>query len=158
MASGDIVCALVPQDNEPPASNYATLDTRNGHPVLAFDTTTAEGAVFTAFFRVAAASCSIHITWVSAAATSGTVGWTAEVERMQDAGTDIDSDSFDSVNTVTAATVPATSGIPKVTSAALTNGDSTAAGEWARVRIKRDVANDTLAEDAQILAVAIKET
>lgn len=158
MASGDLIFSLVPQDNEPPASNGATFDTRNAHPVLAFDAVVGESAVFTVFFTVAAASCTIYVEWASASATSGDVGWTVEVERMQDGGTDIDSDSFASANTITAASVPATSGVPKVTSVALTNGDSTGAGEFARIRITRDVGNDTLAEDAHLLSVVVRET
>ena len=48
MASGDTLATFFPEDNEPPASAYATFDTRNAHPVLDFDGSTAdEEAVFT---------------------------------------------------------------------------------------------------------------
>ena len=47
MASGDTLLTFFPNDNEPPSSNYATLDTRNQHPVLDFDASVDESAVFT---------------------------------------------------------------------------------------------------------------
>jgi len=47
MASGNTLCTFLPTDNEPPSSNYATLDTRNAHPVLDFDDTIQEAAQFT---------------------------------------------------------------------------------------------------------------
>ena len=34
MASGATLITFFPCDNEPPASAYATLDTRNAHPTL----------------------------------------------------------------------------------------------------------------------------
>lgn len=46
MASGDTLAVFIPQANEPPSSNYATFDTRNGILVLDFDGTTSESAVF----------------------------------------------------------------------------------------------------------------
>ena len=42
MASGDTLLVFTPLHNEPPASNFATLDLRNLHPVLDFDPTTNE--------------------------------------------------------------------------------------------------------------------
>src|SRR5690242_20156574 len=38
-----------PKDNEAPSSNYATLDTRNSHPTLDYDTTTQEIGMFRGF-------------------------------------------------------------------------------------------------------------
>ena len=46
MASGDTLVVLNPLANEPPASGYATFDTRNGHPVLDFDPSCPQSAVF----------------------------------------------------------------------------------------------------------------
>ena len=46
MASGDTLVVFLLQANEPPTTNFATLDTRNNHPVLDFDASTNEDAIF----------------------------------------------------------------------------------------------------------------
>jgi hypothetical protein len=83
------------------------------------------------------------------------------VRALNDAGQDIDADGFATAQTITAATVDATSGNATTTSVTCTAGaagtDSIAAGDLFRLRIRRDVANDTATGDAQILAVIVKE-
>lgn len=163
MATGDTLCAFFPQDNEPTSSNYATLDTRNGHPVLNFDTTTQESAIFTGLLprNYAGGGITVYVHWMAATATSGTIGWDVAFERMSDSTTDIDADSFAAAQTITAATVPGTSGVVSVTNVAVSNGanmDSIAVGDSFRIRIRRDVGNDTATGDAQLLAVEMKET
>src|SRR3954466_7203248 len=113
MASGNTLAALYPLAYEPTASNYATISLRNQHPTLQFDDTTAWTAIWTVRMprHYAGGGITVYITW-TAIATSGNVGWTVEIERM-DAATDLDSDSFAAAATVTAATVDATSGKPK---------------------------------------------
>lgn len=163
MASGDTLCTFVAYQNEPPSSNYATLALRNGHPVLQFDTTTAESAIFTGIMSQNygnTTGVTVYVTATLASAISGTLGWTVEFERM-DAANDIDSDGFASAQTITATTVPATSGSPIVLNVAVakgTNMDSIVAGDLFRIRIKRDVANDTASGDAELLCVEIRET
>ena len=163
MASGDTLLAFFPPDNEPPASNYATLDIRNGHPVLDFDTTTAEAAIFTGVLprNYAGSGVTVYIHAALTSATTGTLGWLVAFERMSDATRDIDADSFASDQTVTAGTVPGTSGVVLVSNVSVTNGvnmDSIAVGEAFRLRITRDVTNDTAAGDAELIAVELKET
>jgi hypothetical protein len=46
MATADTLAIFTPRGYEPPTSNYATLDTRNAHVVLDFDTTTQETAIW----------------------------------------------------------------------------------------------------------------
>jgi hypothetical protein len=162
VATGNTLAIFKPQDNEPPATNFATLDLRNLHPVLNFDTTTAEAAVFSFVLPrlYAGGGITVYVTWMAATATTGTIGWTVEFERVGVAQ-DTDSDSFAGVQTITAATVSGTSGIPTTTNVVVTNGaniDSLTTGEVGRIRIKRDVTNDTATGDAQILAVELKET
>lgn len=162
MASGNTLLILGPLGNEPPASNYATLDTRNGHPVLDFDPTTQETAIWSAIMprNYSGGGITVYVHWTSDS-TTNTVGWDVSLERNTDGGDDIDSDSFATAQTVTAATVPGTSGVPKVTNVAITNGanmDSVAAGDAFRLRVRRDVAGDSSAGDAQLLMVEVKET
>ena len=163
MASGDTLCRFTPLQNEPPSSNYATLDYRNNRPVLDFDTTTQETAIFTDVLprHYSGNGITVYLVWAATSATTGTIGWDVSIERT-DAGTlDIDADSFASAQTVTAAAVSGTSGITSTTNVAITNGanmDSLAVGEAFRIRIRRDVANDTATGDAELLAVEIKET
>lgn len=46
MATTNVLVQFTPLANEPPASAFATLDTRNAHVVLDFDGSTDEEAVF----------------------------------------------------------------------------------------------------------------
>lgn len=163
MASGNTLLTLLPFAYEPPSSNFATVDTRNGHPVLDFDATTQESAIWTCIMprHYGGGGITVYITWAATSATSGTIGWDVALERIGDGSQDIDADGFASAQTVTAVTVPATSGNTDITNVAITDGanmDSVAAGEAFRIRIRRDVANDDATGDAEILGVEIKET
>jgi len=164
MASNDTLLIWRAQDNEAPATNPAGFDTRNGHPVLTFDTTTQEIAMFTGVLPrgyAGTTGITVYLHWCAAAATTGTIGWDVAFERIQAAVLDIDADSFATAQTVTAATVSGTSGIVSVTNVAVTNGanlDSLAIGDAFRVRVRRDVATDTATGDAHLLAVELKET
>lgn len=163
MASGDTLLIFTPLNNEPPATNYATLDTRNGHSVLDFDTTTAETAIFKGVLprTYAGGGITVYVHAALTSATSGTLGWLVAFERVGNGSQDIDTDGFAADQTITAATVPATSGNVLILSVAVTNGanmDSIAVGEGFRLKITRDVTNDTAAGDAELWAVELKET
>lgn len=163
MATGNTLITITPYNNEPPASNYATLDLRNGHPVLDFDDTTQEIAIFTCILpRIyAGGGITVYLHWAATSAVTGTGGWDVAFERIGDGSQDIDSDSFATAQTVTAATVPATSGNVIITNVAVTNGaniDSIAVGEAFRLRVRRDVANDTAAGDLEWLGCELKES
>lgn len=163
MAIGDTLAIFTPQHNEPPATNYATLDTRNSHLVLDFDTTTQEAAIFTSVLprSYAGSGITVYVHWAATSATTGTIGWDAAFERIGDSQQDIDADGFATAKTITAVTVPGTSGNVDITNVAHSNGaeiDSIAVGEAFRLRIRRDVANDDAAGDAEILAVELKES
>ena len=163
MASGDTLAVLLPLAYEPVASNYATVGFRNVHPVLEFDPSTQETAIWT--FRMprhyAGGNITVNVLWAAATATTGTIGWDATFERIDTGGLDIDADSFATAQTITAATVSGTSGITSQTSVTCTAGstgtDSIAAGDTCRLRIRRDVANDTATGDAHLISVEVRE-
>src|SRR3990167_1149958 len=162
MASGNTLCVFTPHDNEPPSSNNARFDTRNGHLILLFDPTTAQVAIFTGILprHYAGGGVTVYAHWSATSAVTGTIGWTIEIERVGTA-LDVDADSFASAQTITAATVSGTAGILIITNVAITDGanmDSLAVGEIFRLRITRDVANDDAAGDAELHAIEIKET
>lgn len=161
MASGETLVVWTPKSNSPPASNYAQLVVVNARAMLAFDTTTAEAAVFeTDLPRNYAATTGItaYVTWAADTATTGTIGWSVEFETLS--GQALGSDGFASAQTITAATVPGTARTESITSVAVTaaNADAVAGGVPCRVRLKRDVANDTAAGDALFIALELKET
>ena len=82
-------------------------------------------------------------------------------ERIGAAQQDVDADGFATAQTITAVTVDGTSGNVTIANVAVTNGanmDSIAVGELFRVRLRRDVANDTAAGDAEFHALELKET
>src|SRR3990167_4186198 len=71
--------------NTPPTASFATPDTRNNHPVLDFDGTADESAVFGAVLPTTYASggLSVDIYWTATSATSGDCVWLAGIERMK---------------------------------------------------------------------------
>ena len=163
MATGNTLLVFKAFENEPPTTNPATPDLRNGHPCLDFDDTTAEGAVFSGVLprHYAGSGITVYAHWAATSAVSGTGGWTIEIERIGDGQQDIDSDGFASAQTIVAATVPGTSGLIDIVNVAISNGanmDSLAVGESFRLRIKRDVANDTAVGDLELYKIEIKET
>ena len=163
MASGNRMALFLPYDNEPPAANYATLDHRNVHPVLDFDATTNESAVFTNKLpdNYSGGGLTVRIGYSMTSAVADTVDWDAEIERIGDSQLDIDADSFAAANSVDNTTVPATAGHVDVVVITFTDGadmDSLAAGEMFRIRITRDAANDDATGDAELHLVEILET
>lgn len=163
MSSGDMLLVFTPYSNEPPASNYATLDTRNNHPVLDFDAATNESAVFTGIMprNYAGGGITVYLHYAMTSAEANTVDWDVAFERIGDQQLDIDGDSFADVNSVDDTTVPGTTGLVDIVSVAFTNGadmDSVAAGEAFRLKVTRDAASDDATGDAELLAVELRET
>jgi hypothetical protein len=145
------------EHNQPPASAYATLDTRNSVACLDFDDATDESAVFVGIIPEGASLGSglkIRLHWAATTATSGDVRWDVSLERMT---TDLDSDSFDTVASATA-TTNGTSGILTVTEIALTTIDSVTAGDGFRLKVTRDANNgaDTMSGDCELYICEVR--
>ena len=164
MASGNILIIFKPQNASFPSSNAATLDLRNGHPVLDFDDSTDESTIFEAVMprNYAGGGVTVYIHYADTA-IAGVLLWEAAFERVGDGSQDIDSDGFAATQASGSITVPATSGNVDIVSIAFTDGaqmDSVAVGETFRLKINRDANNvlDTLVGDAELVAVEIKET
>jgi hypothetical protein len=152
------IIRFTPADNQPPASNFATLDTRNSILVLEFDAATQESANFIGVIPEGATltnGLTVRLWWMGDTATTGNVRWGVSFERV---GTDNDADSFSSVTEATGA-ANGTSGIETVTSITATAIDSLAAGDRFRLRVARiaaDATNDTMTGDAQLVAVEVR--
>lgn len=147
-------------DNQPPATNFATLDTRNSISVLEFDANTQESAIFVGVMPdnvVLTNGLTVRLWWMGDTATTGNVRWGVSFE---DTGTDNDADSFSAVTQANGA-ANGTSGIETVTTITATSGniDSIAAGDRYRLRVTRiadDATNDTMLGDAQLVAVEVR--
>ena len=167
MASGNTLLQFGPSDSEPPASNYATLDTRNGHQVLDFDGSTDEEAVFAGVLpqHYSGGGLTVDTFWAFSSATTGSLRVQGDIERIDTSSLDIDADSFTGSFQSAGGSAPATSGqVIKVT-LTFTSGaqmDSLAAGEHFRLKIRRDAdgtsGTDDITTDAELLFVHVKET
>ena len=152
------LAVFAPGHNQPPASAYATFDTRNSALVLDFDDATDESAVFVGVIPEGAVLTSgiiASVRWMATTATSGNVRWRVAFER---GNTDLDSDSFDTATEATGAT-NGTSGIATTTEIAATNIDSLVAGDTFRVRITRvgtDGTNDNMSGDAELRGLELR--
>jgi hypothetical protein len=166
MASGETLLIFDPMNNEPPATLYATLDLRNSHPVLDFDGTADEEAVFTGILprNYAGGGLTIYLHVMFTTATSGNAYWQAAIERMDDASLDLDADSFAAF--VGAAGNPnAASGKMTLVTLTFTDGsamDSLVVGEMFRLKVRRDadgsVGTDDVTTDGELVGIEIKET
>lgn len=165
MASGDTILVLTPLHNEPPSANAATIDLRNQHAVLDFDAAADESAVFGGIMprNYAGGGVTITLVWMASTATTGNVIWNTAFERHQDDAFDLDADGFAAVQASAASAAPSASGETSYDMITHTDGaqmDSVAVGESFRLKVTRDADNgsDTMAGDAELLRVEIKET
>src|SRR3990167_6093068 len=136
MATTDTIAIFHPYQNEPPAASYATLDFRAGQPVLDFDGSADEEAIFSGIvpshYAAGGFTVILHVAFTSA--TTGTANIEVSVER---GSTDMDADSFAAM-TDGSATPNGTSGIETKVTIALATMDSIVAGDHFRLKIRRD--------------------
>ena len=163
MASGDTLIIIVPQMVEPTTADFATLDTRNEHPVLDFDAATNESAVFSSIMprNYGGNGLTVYIHYAMTSGTTGNVDIDVAFERIGDQQQDIDSDGFAAVNSVDNVVVPSTAGYVDITNVTFTNGadmDSIAVGEGFRMKITRDAASDTASGDMEFRFGELKES
>jgi len=161
-----ISLVFTPLGNEPPTSAFATLDTRNAHPVLDFDGVTDEEAVWTAVLPAgyAGGGLTVQTWWAFTTATSGNLRVQAAIERVDVSSLDLDADSFAAFQSA-GGTAPGTSGQVIAVTVTFTSGaqmDSLAAGEVFRLKIRRDAdgtsGTDDITTDAELVAVLVRET
>lgn len=163
MASGNTLFQFTAGDNEPPASGYATFDTRNGIRVLDFDAASIEAAIFRGVLpsHYAGGGLTLDLYWMATTATSGDVKWGVAYEENDPGNNDLDADAFGTESTAIG-TTNGTSG--KVTKTTITithaNMGSPAAGDPFRLKVRRVASDaaDTMTGDAELLAAHAKET
>ena len=138
---------------------------RNGHVVLDFDDTANESADFPGSVSSAYSNSgnqTVRIVWSATTAVSGTVRWSAQLERQQTGvGFDLDSDDLSTSVSVDASAATNTGSLvhTDIDLDSLPAADVPIAGETFRLRITRDAthANDSLVGDAELLSVELKE-
>ena len=153
---------FLPFAAEYPTSNFPQLLLSNQRPALAFDASTDETCYWTGIAAQGLTNAlTAVITYAMASATSGAVGFQVAVEAITDGdATDTDATtSFDTANSSATTAVPATAGYIKQISITLTNADSIAAADYARISIDRDAANasDTATGDLYLLVAELRD-
>jgi hypothetical protein len=172
LGSAQEIRQLYPEGSMPPGTLYATPDWRLGGStpaetisVLDFDQSTVEYADWKVVLPATYNGGGLTVTFFFTAttATSGNVIWSAAIRRLVLDSEDVDASQTYDYNDSSATAVSSTNGALKSATVTFTNGadmDSWAAGEPAIVRVRRFAsdAGDTLADDAELHAVVIRET
>ena len=162
MASGDTLATFTPQAGEPPSANFATLDTRNLHPVLDFDGATNESIVFSWVLprHYAGGGVTVYIHYAMSSDITNDIDWDISMEQIGDQALDIDADGFGTATSIDGTTVPGTSGNVDIVNGAIThaNMSSPVVGDGMRLKVLRDAAADTSTTDSELRFVEIKET
>ena len=155
---------FTPESAHYPTTNFPALLSSNARPVLAYDATTDETCYWTFVApQGLTGTLTLVMTYAMASATTGTVGFQAQIEAITDGdSTDTDATtSFDTVNNSASTTVPGTAGFIDQISITLTNADSIAAGDYCRLSLNRDAdgsaITDSATGDAYVLAVELRD-
>lgn len=155
---------FLPENASFPSTNFPQLTLVNRRPVLAFDASTDETCYWTGIApQGLTGTITLIISYMMASATSGTVGFQAQIEAVTDGdATDLDAaTSFDSVNNSASTTVPGTAGFIDQISITMTNADSIAAADYFRVSLNRDAdgsaITDSATGDAYVLSVEFRD-
>lgn len=162
MASGQTLIVFTPQCNEPPSASFATLDTRNQHPVLDFALN--EIGIFSGVMprHYGGGGVTAYLHYAMTSAVANDIKLETYFERIGDQQQDIDSDGFAAAQNTGDITVPGTSGNVDIIPSTHTNGaqmDSIAVGEGFRLKVKRiAVAGTDASGDLELRFIEIKET
>lgn len=142
---------FTPFSAEFPASAYPDFLVINRRPVLSFNDSSDETVHWAAIApQGLTGTITVIISYFMASATSGTVGFQAQIEAITDGdSTDLDATtSFDTVNNSASTTVPGTAGYMDQISITMTNADSLAAGDYFRLLINRDANGSAITDSA----------
>lgn len=158
-------CLFSPLDAEFPSTNFPQLSAIHStarRPVLGFDATTSEACYWTGIApQGLTGTITVVITYAMASATTGGIAFDAQLEAITDGdATDLDAtESLDTANTGTVASVPGTAGYIDQLAITMTNADTIAAGDLFRLKLARAVANaaDTATGDCLVLAVELRD-
>lgn len=142
------------------AGTWAPSGTRNGFPIIQYDEATRQRTQFIGI--VPSGIClnsgiTSRIFWMAASATSGSVSWALQFERMV---SDLDTDSFDVTISSGTFNTNATAGIPNISTIPATAIDNIVEGDLFRVRLTRlaDVSVDTMAGNAEFIMLELQAT
>lgn len=147
-------------DNQPPATAYATLDTRNSTLVLDFDDTAdAEWAYFIGVVPEGtnlASGVDVRINWMATSATSGSGVWYSSFRPMN-----FDIDSYPAASGATLIQAPSsTNGLPSIGTMRHTSSilNGLQAGDFFILEIARDGNNalDSMSGDAELISVEVR--
>jgi hypothetical protein len=147
-------------EGQPPALNFATLDTRNSRKVADFDASTEESLLFLGKIPEGAdLSSGIRriVEWKTTSATSGNIGDRGSFER---GNTDSDADSFAAGIESAATAVNGTTGISTFVTTDHTSGqiDGVAVGDSFYLKITRNTsAASNHAGDAELVSVELQQ-
>lgn len=155
---------FLPYGAEFPAASFPQLLLSNRRPALAFDASADETCYWSAIApQGLTGAITVVITYAMASATTGTVGFQAQIEAITDGdSTDTDATtSFDTVNNSASTTVPGTAGYIDQISITMSNADSIAAGDYFRLSVNRDgdgtAITDSASGDAYVLCVELRD-
>jgi len=161
----DTLCVLLPHAYFPAATAYATRDTRNNTPVLDFDDSVDESALWLDVLpvRYAGGGLTVDIMFAMTSTTNGAVVWCAQFERIGIGNQSIGSDGFASEKSAVVSVYSIEASYVKQATLTFTDGaemDSLESGEPFRLKVYRDAnhVSDTATGDAELVAVHIKET
>lgn len=167
MASGNTLAFWTAVDA---IGGTATFDARamptGVQPVLDFDASTDETAVFQGFMprHYANGGVTVTIGWMATSPeTTGNVIWDVAFKSITDDADDLDTKAFAAVNSSSADATATVNGEVAYTTVTFTDGadmDSVTGGEFFHLFINRDANNgsDTLTVDAELCFIEIRET
>ena len=171
MASGDTLFAFFPQQNEPPGTNFATVDTfaaaTGDRLVLDFigsGGSADESAIMSGYWpsHYDGGGVDVIVDYSTDGTSVGAGQWEVSIEVLQDADDqDAAGQDFGTATDITDTPGTATANILDRTAAGAishANCGSPAVGDRMRFKITRDHDHATNTDDAQVHGVYIKET
>ncbi len=160
MAAGQTIFTAGAMAGVTQATGGASLDTRTERPVLDFTVSVDDNVFFSGVLpaHYSGGDLDVAIHWMAASATTLVCRWGAQFERLEAGGPDLDGLDFQ-VFVFADTTTAGTAGVLTETTITMTALDSAVAGDSFRIRIQRNGihANDTMANDAELLDISVTE-